>query len=230
MDNDTLHIPPPADTLNERVQLICDFANGKLDDTYVPPVVRAIIVHFALAYDHPFEDGNGRTARAIFYWSMLNQGYWLTEFISISRILKAAPGKYARSFLYSEQDDGDLTYFIIYHLNVICRAIRDLHEYLRRKIREIRDLQRSLSMMPGEFNHRQLAIIERATKNPDARYTALSHGNSHNVARETARQDLIQLEERGLLLKHKRGKEHVWVPRPDLIDKLRHVGSDESRA
>ena len=50
-------------------------------------VVRAILVHFWLAYDHPFVDGNGRTARALFYWVMAREGYWLCEYVSISRIL-----------------------------------------------------------------------------------------------------------------------------------------------
>jgi hypothetical protein len=42
---------------------------------FIHPVMRAITLHFWLAYDHPFCDGNGRTARALFYWSMLKQGY-----------------------------------------------------------------------------------------------------------------------------------------------------------
>ena len=221
-ENDVLHTPPPAEQIDDSVQRICDFANKKLDTAYVPPVLRAIVIHFALAYLHPFEDGNGRTSRAIFYWSMLNQGYWLAEFISISRILKGAPVKYARSFLYSEQDDGDLTYFITYQMDVISRAIRDLHEYLNRKIGELKELQRSLAMMPGEFNHRQLALIEHAIKNPTAQYSALSHATSHNVARETARQDLIHLQERGLLVRRKTGKSFIWIPIPDITEYLRN--------
>lgn len=40
-----------------------------------------------IAYMHPFVDGNGRTARALFYWYMLKSGYWLTEYLSISRVI-----------------------------------------------------------------------------------------------------------------------------------------------
>lgn len=218
--DELLHEPPSAEQLPQRVQRLCDFANGILDDTYVPSVLRALIVHFMLAYEHPFEDGNGRTARALFYWSMLNQGYWLAEFISISRIIKNAPAQYGRSFLYSEQDENDLTYFLTHQLSVTQRAINDLHEYLKRKIFELRDLQRSLASMPGEFNHRQLAILENAIKNPGARYTVVSHGTSHDVARETARKDLVQLQERGLLIRRKTGREYAWTPQVDLITKL----------
>ncbi len=92
------------------MELLCVFANQRDDpDAFIHPVVRAILLHFWLAYDHPFEDGNGRTARALFYWSMRVQGYWLTEYLSISRILREAPSQYARAFLLTETDEGDTT-------------------------------------------------------------------------------------------------------------------------
>ena len=96
----------------------------------------AIILHFWLAYDHPFVDGNGRTARALFYWGMLHSGYWLFEFISISSILTKSPVTYGLSFLYSETDENDLTYFIVAQTKVIRRAIEELHTYISRKTGE----------------------------------------------------------------------------------------------
>ena len=90
---EVLHEPPPAEQLPERLRRLCDFANGASDAGYVPPVVRAVVVHFVLAYDHPFVDGNGRTARLLFYWAMLRQDYWLAEFLPISRLLAAAPAQ-----------------------------------------------------------------------------------------------------------------------------------------
>lgn len=83
------HEPPPAEQLSERLKLMCRFANGDEGESgFLHPVVRSILVHFWLAYDHPFIDGNGRTARGLFYWSMRRQGYWMTEHISISSILR----------------------------------------------------------------------------------------------------------------------------------------------
>ena len=102
---------------------MCDFANGKTPEQFVHPVVRAIILHFWLAYDHPFVDGNGRTARALFYWLMLRHGYWLFEFISISEVILKAPVKYGEAFLYTETDQNDLTYFIIHQVEVIRKSI-----------------------------------------------------------------------------------------------------------
>jgi len=214
-----LHTPPPAFELPERMTRLCAFANGATEGGYVPPVLRAITVHFMLGYDHPFEDGNGRTARALFYWCMLRYGYWLTEFLAISRILRAAPGKYARSFLHTEQDDNDLTYFHAYQLKVLRRAVSELHQYLARKAAELHDLQRLLAA--GQvFNHRQAALLSHAVRNPGAHYTTESHSRSHRTSIETARQDLRGLETVGLLVKRRRGKGFTWTPVPDLVERL----------
>lgn len=151
---------------------------------------------------------------------MLREGYWLTEYLSISRILRKAPSKYAQSFLLSEDDGGDLTHFFIYHLDVIRRAVRELHDYLAEKSPKIREVQSRLKSLPGEFNDRQLALLERAARNPSAHYTAKSHGGSHRVTVETARQDLQALEARGLLERFKISKQFAWRPVPDLPERI----------
>jgi Fic family protein len=212
-DGTIVHEPPPAEELPERLQRICEFANATTSAaSYVPPVVRSIILHFMLAYEHPFVDGNGRTARVLFYWSMLNQDYWLTEFLPISRLIKQAPAKYGRSFLYSEQDEGDLTYFIIYQLGIIQRAITDLQTYLDRKVAETKRIQESLTLLSRHFNYRQVALIGHAINKPDAQYTVQSHSNSHNIVAQTARADLQDLERNGLLNKISLKRGYAWTP------------------
>jgi len=79
---DTVFVPPHADLLAKRMASMCLFANGTSGERFIHPVIRAILLHFWLAYDHPFVDGNGRTARALFYWAMLRNKYWLFEFVS----------------------------------------------------------------------------------------------------------------------------------------------------
>lgn len=217
-----LHVPPPAEQLPERMDALCRFANGEEPAGWVHPVIRAIIVHFWLAYDHPFVDGNGRTARALFYWSMLRQGYWLTEFLSISNILTKAPSKYSRAFLLTETDDRDLTYFIIYQLEVIIRAIEELNQHLQRKMAEVKKVERLLRNS-DEFNHRQLAVVSHALRHPDALYTVESHRSSHNIATQTARLDLTKLADRGLLMRGSLGRAYYFVAPEDLPERLRRL-------
>jgi len=220
MEGDVYHEPPPAEELQKRCQLMCDFANEKAPGYFIHPVVRAIILHFWLAFDHPFVDGNGRTARALFYWAMLRRGFWLFEFISISTILRKAPVKYARSFLYTESDDNDLTYFIVAQTQVIRQAINELHAYIDRKTGEVRELELKLKALRS-FNHRQAGLIRHALKHPYQAYTIDSHQKSHNVVYQTARTDLLQLQRKGVLEMSRQGKTMVFKAPPDLSARLR---------
>ena len=54
---------------------------------------------------------------------MLQSGYWLAEFISISHILRKAPAQYGRAYLLSESDGGDTTYFLIHQLATIRKLV-----------------------------------------------------------------------------------------------------------
>jgi Fic family protein len=224
-EGDPVHLPPPAEQLPERMRLLCEFANGETDgDRFVPPVVRAILLHFWLAYDHPFEDGNGRTARILFFWAMQANGYWLAEYLPISRLIRKAPARYARAFLETETDGGDVTYFLIHQLDVIERAIGDLHIYLRRKIAQMHDVE-ALLRGDGDLNGRQLALLTNAVRNPGGTYSFDSHARSHRVSHETARSDLGRLSARGLLTKRRRGHRFVFEPAPDLPRRLKESGA-----
>lgn len=219
MYNEIYHDPPPASELENRMTAMCDFANGKIPQGFMHPVIRSIILHFWLAYDHPFVDGNGRAARALFYWSMLRHGYWLFEFVSISQIVLKAPIKYARAFLYTESDDNDVTYFILHQLEVIRRAIDQLHQYIKRRTQKLLAVERELRGL-ATLNHRQRDLISHALRHPDHRYTIRSHQISHNVVYQTSRLDLLDLGKRRLLDSQKIGKTWYFTPARDLERRL----------
>ncbi|HET7121781.1 MAG TPA: Fic family protein [Solirubrobacterales bacterium] len=217
---DPVHVPPPAEELPERMELLCEFANEGEGDPFVHPVVRAILLHFWIAYDHPFEDGNGRTARILFFWAMQSRGYWLAEYLPISRLIRNAPAKYGRAFMEAETDGGDGTYFLIHQLTVIERAIADLHLYLERKVSEVRDMERMLEEN-ADLNGRQIALLAAAARRPEAIYSFSSHARSHRVSHETARSDLRELVGRGFLVPRRKGRQHLFEPTRDLPERLR---------
>ena len=224
MDEQTeevLHVPPPAETLEKRLQAMCDFAN-QADDSrpFVHPIVRAVILHFWLAYDHPFKDGNGRTARALFYWLALNRGFWLFEFISISQIILRSRKKYGEAFLKTETDGNDVNYFLLHQFTVIEEATRALYDYIERKSKQIREAS-SLLRGLGEFNHRQEALLNKAIRHPDTVFTIESHQNSHRISYGTARSDVLGLAEKGFLSQRKKSKSFVFEAVPDLETKLK---------
>lgn len=217
-DGTVTHLPPPAEELPARLDAMCRFASGEGVDGFMHPVVRAILLHLWLAYDHPFEDGSGRTARALFYREMLAQGYWLFEYVTISRLLIGAPMQYARAFLYTETDECDATYFVLHQLRVIRRAIEDLLVYLQRKMAELRETEQLLRRT--DLNHRQVALLTHALRYPDAHYTIQSHSTSHRVVRQSARTDLLDLERRGLLMHRTVGRTFYFHPVADLRERL----------
>lgn len=218
---DPIHVPPPAEQLPSRMRSMCEFANEGDDGArFVHPVIRAILLHFWLAYDHPFEDGNGRTARILFFWLMRVRGYWLAEYLPISRLIRDAPAKYARAFVETETDGGDTTYFLIHQLDIIERAIDDLHLYLERKTAEVRDIEKLLQGA-DYLNGRQLALLTDAVRDPDASYSFEGHAASHRVSHETARSDLRGLAGRGMLVQRRKGRKHIFEPAPDLPDRLK---------
>lgn len=224
LEHRLLHTPPPAEQLPERMEALIRFANQNgADGPFLHPVVRAIAIHFWLAYDHPFEDGNGRTARALFYWAMLRDRYWMCEFISISGLLKQAPARYARAFLHTETDGNDLTYFIVHQVDVLLRALDELDAYVARKIEEVRHVERLLRRST-DLNHRQLALLSHAIRHPEGEYTMRSHMTSHRVAYATARADLYRLAELGLLERRLIGrKTNVFSVPVDLEDRVRSL-------
>jgi Fic family protein len=219
---DVVHTPPPAGELEKRLEQMCAWANDNSRENFVHPVVRSIVLHFWLAYDHPFVDGNGRTARALFYWSMVRHGYWLAEFLPISRLFLKAPAKYANAFQYVETDDNDLTYFILFHLGVLVQALEDLELYLARKSREAQAVTKLLRASAA-LNHRQVALLAHALQHADTDYTIDAHRHSHAVVYQSARTDLLDLEERGLLRKRRVGRKFVFSAVDGLESRLKRL-------
>ena len=230
-DGTIVHTPPDADELDARMERLLAFANASDDVGFAHPVLRAILLHFMIGYEHPFVDGNGRTARALFYWMMAKPGYWMTEFLSISTIIRKSPGQYARAYLFSETDDNDVTYFLDYNLRVILQSLRSLHSYLARKAREMRNVQHLLdgSAPAAMLNHRQIALLISMRKNPDFVYTIASHRRSHKVTYQTARTDQLGLADLGLVTVAKHGKTFVFSLARDFDERLRELSAAGNR-
>lgn len=219
-DQRVFFFPPSAEELPARVEDMCRFANSEDGGGYLHPAIRSIVLHFWLAHDHPFVDGNGRTARALFYWSMLRHKYWLFEFVSISRLIYRSSSKYYRAFLLTESDDNDLNYFIVYHLNLIDQALAELHQYIDRRAADLRRVSELVRQDIG-LNHRQRELLAHALKKSNAVFTIEGHKNTSQTAYATARQDLLDLAGLGYFVMRKAGKKMEFYPAQDLRQKLK---------
>lgn len=204
------HVLPLETELPTRMDQLLAFANERSPDEWLHPVIRAIIVHFMIGYDHPFVNGNGRVARALFYWSMVRQGYDLARYLAVSTILRRAPAKYSRAYLHTETDNGDLTYFVDYHIRVINRSIDALARHVQKKMSDMVAIEDRLKDSQ-HLNHRQIRLLRHALRHPGFRYTVQSHATSHGVSTNTARSDLLKLANAELLALSRRGRRHDFI-------------------
>lgn len=195
--HEIVHTPPSFTELPQFVDTLCSFFNGTESKPYIHPVIKGIIIHYMIAYMHPFVDGNGRTARAIFYWYMLRQGYWLMEYLSISRIIYRGKSSYEKSFLYAEIEDNDLGYFLSYNLRVLELAFKDMQRYIMRKIKERQAAHQYLGK--ANINERQAEIIKMFDDNPNEILVVKDVQNKFAVTPTTAKSDIVKLVQLGLL-------------------------------
>ena len=204
-DDEVVHQPPPAADLPARMAALIAFANQDAEARvpFLHPVLKAILLHTLLAYEHPFQDGNGRTARALFYWSLLRDGYWVAPYVSISRMLRKERAAYDEAYLDMETCHLDATYCVLVNLRVFVRGLRDLHAYIEGKSAQTRRWREALQ---SQFNPRQLDLLDHTLRHPDYHYTFQEHQRWHAISHNTARADLEDLESRGFLKRHKVGR------------------------
>ena len=197
VEGDIIYTPPSFQEIPEFVESLCNFFNNDNPRTFIHPIIRGIIVHFMLAFMHPFVDGNGRTARALFYWYMLKEGYKLTEYMSISRVIAKSKENYEKSFRYVENDGNDMGYFVAYNLKALKTSFQQLREYIQRKQQEKKAA--STFMMAGNINYRQAIVLQRLKDEPDTIFTVKDVQEQFSVSSMTARKDLADLVQQGYL-------------------------------
>ncbi|WP_400146918.1 Fic family protein [Candidatus Methanarcanum hacksteinii] len=191
---EVFHQPIPMNEIESAMQQLCDFINDEGESLH--PVIKGIILHYAIAYIHPFEDGNGRVARTLFYWYELKSGYRSMEYLALSRYIKDHKGKYEESYVFGETDGNDMTYFIHYNLKALMDSLDKFEDYLKRKIGEERSTM--IELFSHGLNDRQIRIINGLMGGGTV--TVRSIQNQNQVSLNTARADIRHLIEAGLLI------------------------------
>lgn len=212
VDGFTVHQPPPAEGLTRRLEAICEWFNTP-SQTYVHPMIRAIALHFLIAHEHPFHDGNGRVARALFYWAMLRSGYAAFLYVSISRYLKEAPAQYVQSFRRVQNDDMDVTYFLDAQARIIRRGLDTLHEHLTKLQQRMRDIRTEWSTQPAynALNLRQKYLLDVSRIGITATFRAMDVQRNMKVSANTALSDLNGLVTAGFFEKRKEGRGWIYT-------------------
>jgi len=162
-----------------------------------------------IGYIHPFNDGNGRTARALFYWYLISQQYNWLEYVAISTAIKNAPSKYTYAYLYSETANNDITYFVKFNLRQIDIALRFFEDYIEKKMSENNKIFEIIHDSPS-LSIRQADIIITLSKT-ERPITINEMQERYNITYETARTDLLNLANSGYLQMNKKGKQYIFL-------------------
>ncbi len=208
-DPEIQYTPPDYRAIEKLLESLCEFINSDSREIYWHPLVKASILHYSIGYIHPFVDGNGRTARALFYWYLIKNDYRLIEYLAISRLMKASPAQYAQAYLYSESDDNDATYFVIFNLKILDKALRKFEDYLKLQLKKRTELKRLIRL--HKLNGRQAdLLVHLRTKSPGKIITLSWFSEKYGVSYQTARNDLFDLVEKGLLSAEKSQKKWLF--------------------
>lgn len=208
VDGEIAHTPPDAGLVGDFMQNLCDFANS--EKPFIHPIIKASIIHFMFGFIHPFLDGNGRTARALFYWFLLKKDYSLIKNISISRAILNSRIQYDKAFLKTENDDNDMTYFINYSIKSLRVAFESLINYRDKKKLEAENSNLiAYKLLDKGLNKRQADLVSHLYSKEDAHVNISSYSARHEVVRQTARKDLNELIRIGLITEEKSGRDIV---------------------
>ena len=116
IDGKTEHIGLPWQKLPAYMKELMAFAAEKAAQN---DLIKAAILHFGLAYLHPYFDGNGRMARLLHLWYLVQQGYSSALFVPMSRFVEESCARYYKAYTRVEQNQQisgvlDVTPFLVY--------------------------------------------------------------------------------------------------------------------
>ena len=200
------HEAPDTEFVKKELGRLIKFANDESDSgSFIHPIIKAIMLHFWMGYLHPFTDGSGRLARLLFYWYLVKKGYWAFVYLPISKVIKKSPKQYIMAYVYSEQDDNDMTYFLDYNIRKIKLAVKDFTEYLEKQAVKNMQMKRQCDAK-YKLNIRQVQLLQYIHGDSDERTTLTAHMNVNQIAKMTASKDLKDLVKKGFLVINKQGR------------------------
>lgn len=126
-------------------------------------------------------------------------------YLPISKMIKKSPEQYTMAYVYSEQDDYDLTYFIDYNFKKIKLAFDDFQEYVRMQTKENIKMK-GVAEIKFNLNMRQIQLLQYLFGDKDARTNITAHTDINGISKKTAINDLKQLVSNGFLEQKKQGR------------------------
>lgn len=186
---------PPADRLDIEVQ---DFLNWFNSDQQDDPVVKAGLAHLWFVTIHPFEDGNGRIARAVGDMALARAERSIQRYYSLSAQIRWEREAYYDHLEATQKSDLDVTQWLEWFLGCLLRAVQGAAETLASVLSKAHFWQR-WSAVP--MNDRQIKILNKLLDGFEGKLTSRKWAVIAKCSQDTALRDINELLERGVLRK-----------------------------
>jgi len=197
---DRVHFEAPAAArLEKEMQRFLEWFNG---DASTEPVLKAALAHLWFATVHPFDDGNGRIARAIADMSLARSEGSSQRFYSMSAQILDERGAYYRVLEETQRATLDVTVWMEWFLACLARAIAGAQAALSSVIEKARHWEK-LRNVP--LNSRQRLVINKLLEGFDGKLTTSKWVALTKSSPDTALRDIQQLVERGVLVRNAAG-------------------------
>ncbi len=214
--NDTVFVGPHEGiahdkietALNEMIQLATN------SPRYFHPLLKGILVHYFMGYIHPFFDGNGRTARALFYFKSIRNQLNYIELLSVSAYLRVHGEQYENSFVKVKENEFDLTYFIDFCLDSILSALQEVSRKVNYLLK-MTDLKDRF-----ELSQTQIGLLQRMALHKFRTIDIEEYAQRISKSREFARQELKHLLELNLVSEIKVSKKLVYKVNAEKLKNL----------
>jgi Fic family protein len=190
---------PPSTIIDDEIGRFLEWYERE-DELF--PVIDAGLAHLWFVTIHPFEDGNGRIGRAILDMALARSENSSQRFYSLSRQIEDERREYYRILEQTQQGSLDVTAYLIWYLGCLVRALDGAHELLADVLRKARFWERFAS---ESLNRRQVQVINRLLDGFEGKLTSSKWARMTRTSQDTAFRDIVNLIERGILVKNPGG-------------------------
>ena len=188
---------PPASELTRMMDSYIQWMNTASE---IHPLIKAAFVHLYFVHVHPFDDGNGRSARVLSNLYLMKQDYQFINFLAPSDYFDHHRAEYYRAIQNAEAHDSDATFFILYYLTALAEQLKTVKAEIQKeeKVKDIRNLLGA--KVQARLDKKQIKALQWMLENPEA-MTTQKYCKLGQCSDETARKDFNRLLEAGLIQK-----------------------------
>jgi len=193
---------PPADRLKHETEAFLTWANQASDDL---PLIKAALAHLWLVTLHPFDDGNGRIARAVGDLFLARADGSPQRFYSLSAQIQRERKAYYSILELTQKRTLDVTEWLAWFLETLHRAVEQAQHTLDAVLVKSRFWQRWAAPNAAPLNERQVKLIDRLLDGLEGKLTTSKWGQLAKCSPDTALRDITDLVTRGILRKSDAG-------------------------